>query len=102
MTRPSRGQRFRSLRAVDVSGLVLLAAPATGGFSANFPEGEAVTVEFDPPPHATAISARPDRYSELEALLVPENERLADKYVGYALVISLETLERHFTLVRDA
>jgi len=96
------GERYRSIRSVQVGGLALLAAPATGGFHAVLPTDETVTVEFDPPPHATAISARPERYSELETVLVPENERKGSKYVGYALIIGFDKLAESFEKVSDA
>jgi hypothetical protein len=102
MNRPRKGQRYRSTADLEVGGLTLFAAPASGGFRACLPCGETVTVEFDPPPHATAVSARPDRYGELEPTLVPEADRKNGKYVGYALVIDLNQLANHFEEIRDA
>jgi hypothetical protein len=94
--------QLQSTRPVEIGALSLFAAPATGGFSTLFPGGETVTVEFDPPSDATAVSARPDRYAELEAILVPESERKSNNYVGYALIIDLGRLSEDFEKVGDA
>jgi hypothetical protein len=49
-----------------------------------------VTVDNDPAPSAMAVYCLPEEYERLEQELVPEEDRRASKYSGYALVIDLE------------
>jgi hypothetical protein len=99
---PRKGQRYRSTAEVEVGGEVHLAAPASYYFRARLPLGEVVTVQSDPRPHQTTVFVRPDRYEELEPMLVPEMHRLnawkrpAPEYGGYTLVIDLSELAEHF------
>src|SRR5262245_1417424 len=96
--KPRSGQHFRAIRDTPVNGVVILRAPATGGFRATLPRGELVMVETDPPSHATAVYAKPVRYREMEHLLLPPGEVKGQHYDSYALVISFESLDRDFEL----
>ncbi len=94
--RPTGGDRYRSIRDVEVRGLSRFRNPSSGGFKATLPRGEIVTVKRDPPPQAKAVYALPERYEDLEQLLVPPEDLASKAYDGYSLVIRFEELDRDF------
>ncbi|HYK09167.1 MAG TPA: hypothetical protein VEV39_00020 [Gemmatimonadales bacterium] len=57
-------------------------------------------IQFDPPSHATAVSALPERYKELESLLVPAEE-LGTSYYSYALHVGIDQLRTDFEAVHE-
>jgi hypothetical protein len=97
--KPLAGQKFRAIGDTQVRGIITLRAPASGGFSGTLPRGELIAIEIDPPPAATAVYARPIRYSEMERVLIPASELQHHQYGSYSLVISFESLAQDFELV---
>jgi len=97
--RPKAGERFRAIRDTPVHGVITLQAPGSSGFIGTLPRGEIVTVEKDPPSHATAVYARPERYEEMADLLVPPSDRASPLYGSYTLVISFDSLKQDFEVV---
>jgi hypothetical protein len=83
------GQLWRSLCEIDAIALTHWFAPFTGGFECRIPADTVLVVLDDPPPHATGVGCRPVNYEELEAVLVPEEDRTAPKYGGYSISIKL-------------
>jgi len=102
MTEPDdfgRGSRFRSIEDVEVLVLTQWLTRHTGGHRAILPKGQEVRVVSEFKAQATAATLLPLRYDELHADLVPHEDREADKYNGYYLVISFEVLGRAFSRV---
>jgi hypothetical protein len=97
--KPKAGERFRALRDTSVRGVITLKTPASGGFVGTLPRGEIVTIEMDPPSHASAVYARPEHYEEIARLLVPQSDLASPLYGSYALVISFDSLEQDFEVV---
>jgi hypothetical protein len=93
------GQRYRALEELEVFAMTHWRAPFTGGHEATLPSGEIFTVRYDPPEGATAAVCDPERYDELHALLIPEEDRDAQKYGGYSLSISLADIREKADLV---
>ena len=89
-----KGQRFRTLRNLEVGVLTHYRAPFTGGARAILRAGEVFTVALDPPALAIAASCRLQRYEALQEELVPKEDRIADDYSGYSLVIEFGSIER--------
>jgi hypothetical protein len=87
-------QRYRALRNLEVGVLTHYRAPFTGGVRAVLPAGEIFTVALDPPPHAVGASCNPQRYEALHEELVPEEDRTAQNYSGYSLIIEFDSIER--------
>jgi hypothetical protein len=83
------GDRFRSVRPMPVEGLVHWRAPLTTGFSGTLPAGSVVTAVNDVPSGRHAFQATPERYAEIEALLVPSEDREDPHYDGYHLVLPI-------------
>lgn len=94
-TGPRKGEVYRVEQAF--TGLVLTSwrAPFTGGGEKILPVGLRFEVTRDPPPGATGISANPQPYSEWEQRLVNADDREAEKYGGYSLVVTFEQMRRH-------
>ena len=67
-----------------------------GGFECVVPAGTAL-VAHDPVEGAEGIGFRPLLYEEMELVLVPEEDRLAEKYDGYSLVILRTDIEATMT-----
>src|SRR5579864_6053731 len=68
--------------------------PFTGGAKRLIPVGLEFTV-IAGPPEAAAISVRPAPPERWEALLVDQQDRSAEKYGGYSLVIPWDRLRAH-------
>jgi hypothetical protein len=92
---PRQGHRYVVNSEFEAIVLTQWLAPFTGGSKRLLPAGMEFIVLHDPPEMATAISARPVPPEHWEALLVNEKERTAEKYDGYAIVISFDCLEAH-------
>jgi hypothetical protein len=95
------GDRFRLTADAEVLVTVHWFAPLTSGAKAAMPEGTVVVARHDQAPGAEGFSCVPEAYQELEPVLVPEEDRLADKYGGYSVVFkaadigtTLEALNR--------
>jgi hypothetical protein len=97
---PKGGDRYRSLREVPVGVHLTYRNPSSGGFRGTLPSGEVVTVEFDPPPHAKAVSAVPVRYEALAQILVSPQELHNRAFDTYRLVITLDQIASDFEQVK--
>ena len=89
-----KGQRYRTLRNLEVGVLTHYRAPFAGGARAILHAGEVFTVALDPPAHTVAASCEPQRYEALQEELVPTEDRIAGNYSGYSLVIEFGGIER--------
>ena len=95
LDKPRAGDRFVVQEPFEAIVAVHWRAPFTSGCDRTLQEGLEFTVLIDPPPEATAIAAQPSDVGRWESELVPEEDRTADKYGGYSLVISFDNLLRH-------
>jgi hypothetical protein len=93
------GQRYRALRDLEVAALTHWRAPFTGGFEVTLPAGEIFIIANDPPASATAVYCTPERYEELHSVFIPEEDRNAETYAGYSLVIDLGVIRQHTELL---
>jgi hypothetical protein len=84
-----KDQRWRVVRDLATSGVTSWRAPFTGGFECVIPSGTVVTVDNDPPMGASAVYCVPENYDDLERAFVPAEDREAEKYGGYAVLIDL-------------
>ena len=73
-------------RGVATSGLTTWRAPFTGSFTTLIPEGTVLVADHDAVASAPGFSVLPKRYAEIEAALVPEEDRANPKYSGYYFV----------------
>jgi hypothetical protein len=74
---------------VKAMGLTHWRAPFTGGFECTIPVGTTLVAVHDQADGAEGLAFRPEGYEEMERLLVPEEDRAAEKYDGYSLVVLL-------------
>jgi hypothetical protein len=91
--RPKKGQRYVVSVPFPAHVLTMWHAPFTGGEERVLPAGLEFLIETDPPPHATAAIALPDRYEDWECKLVSQRDRNAEKYGGYYLVVPFKMLD---------
>jgi hypothetical protein len=84
-----KGDRFILTRDLATTGLSEWHAPATGSFETVLPAETVVVVNNGRRPGFPGFGCRPERYEELEASLVPEEERSEEKYRGYYFVFNL-------------
>ncbi len=82
---------------VPAIGVTHWRAPFTGGFECVIPAGTALVAAHDRVEGAEGVSFRPLLYEEMEGILVPEEDRLAEKYDGYSLVILQTDIETRMT-----
>jgi hypothetical protein len=90
---PREGYRYVVTTAFEAIVLTQWLGPFTGGSQKLIPAGLEFVVAADPLATATAVTAKPDPSDLWETLLVDEQDRTADKYGGYSLVIPFERLE---------
>lgn len=98
---PRDGEVYIATGDFCVSFLTHWMAPFTGGGQGILPSGTRVRVHVsDAEP--IGVYADAENASELELILVPDEDRLASKYGGYSLSILTEDLNRYFRLVQNA
>jgi hypothetical protein len=81
-----QGARFRVTRDLRTHGLSTWRAPFTGDFETTIPAGTILVAENGQREGAPGFSVVPEHYEQLEARLVPDETRLAEKYSGYYFV----------------
>lgn len=84
----SKGDKFVAAKSLPARGLVQWRAPFTSGFECVIPEGTVLVAENDSAPISTGFGCIPENQKELETQLVPEQDRMAEKYAGYYFVLS--------------
>jgi hypothetical protein len=100
MKRPRKGERYRGLDEVEVSGIVAFrGVPVSQSCGGSLPAGTVIRVLGDPNERASAITARPVQYRKFERLLVSADDRAERHYDGYYLVVSFADLASHFKLL---
>jgi hypothetical protein len=72
------GESWVATRDLEASGLTHWKRAFTGGFKCRIPAGTVLVVVADPPAGAQASACIPQRYEELESLLVPEADRQSE------------------------
>ena len=95
------GQRYRADSDLEIIALTHWRAPFTGGHEVIFPKGEIFKVSYDPQENATAASCDAERYDALHERFIPPEDRQADKYDGYSLVIPFELIRAKASLVSE-
>jgi hypothetical protein len=85
--RVRKGERFVAAEDFSTGGLTQWNAPFTGGNDMIVPKGTVLVALHDQNEGAPGFACLPERYEEMEKLLVPEEDRTADKYAGYYLVL---------------
>lgn len=90
---PRDGDVYASLEDRTVSYMTAWAAPFSGGGEGVLKAGERVRISGDFGPEPISVYAVPVEYDEIEARMVPEEERRSRKYGGFYL--SLRTMELH-------
>jgi len=101
MPTPRKGQRFKARRDIQLRSRVIFAAPFSSSSRGTLPRGEIVIIDRDPAQGATAFSALPEHYSELEHVFVPPRDRAHARYSDYVLVLYPRTLAREFVALPD-
>jgi hypothetical protein len=88
-----QGDRFEATRDIKKHGLSQWRAPFTGSFETTIPKGTVLVADYDHVKGARGFSCVPERYAELEPVLVPDDTRLADTYNGYHFVFLLSDID---------
>jgi hypothetical protein len=81
-----KGARFRVTRDLRRVGGSTWRAPFTGDFEATIPAGTILVADYGQREGAPGFAVVPEEYGQLEAQLVPDETRLAEKYSGYYFV----------------
>ena len=101
MTDIRAGQRYRARIDFATNALTHWRAPFTGGNEVTFPAGEVFEIVGDPPAGATAAYCKPERYDELHSRFIPKDDRDAEKYDGYSLVIDFGVIRENAELLDE-
>ena len=83
-----KGDRFEAISDFKTGGMTHWRAPFTGGFKCVVPKGTILVADYDSVRLSTGFGVVPEKYSELEEILVSKEDRTAQKYAGYSLVLS--------------
>jgi len=81
-----KGARVRVSRDIAIHGLSSWRAPFTGSFKTTIPAGTILIATSGQLAGSPGFSAVPEEYDRLEARLVPDETRRAEKYSGYYFV----------------
>ena len=95
------GQKFRASTDLDVICLTHWRAPFTGGHRVVIPTGAEFQITYDPVEHATGVACSPVDYDQLHEVFVPPDERSAEGYDGYSLVVDITSIQRDCESVVD-
>lgn len=97
---PCNGEVYQALDDVEINYLTHWAAPYTGGEAFVFKKGESIIVEVsDHNPKPISVHAKAVDEARLETEIIPEKDRLNEKYGGYSLSVDCNKLKTHFRLV---
>jgi hypothetical protein len=96
---PRTGDRYVVREGFNAHVLTQWRAPFTGGSQQILPVGLEFVIDHDPMPKSKGIAARPDPYDVWERELVSQEDREAEKYGGYYLVVLYELLDAHCELI---
>jgi hypothetical protein len=94
-----KGQRYRTRADMEVLFCTSWFAPFTGGGRGNLLAGTVLVIDDDPMPQATGVACVPENYVEVEQYLVPEEDRKAERYSNFYLVLKFERLEEECDLL---
>jgi hypothetical protein len=83
----AKGDKFITVAPIPVTGLVQWLAPLTSNFECVIPQNTVLIALNDSAPRSTAFGCEPLKRREMEAQLVPEQDRTAEKYGGYYFVL---------------
>jgi hypothetical protein len=92
-----KGDVYEVMRPFEALVLTTWFAPFTGGDKRTLPVGLRFCLSIDPPSGATAVSADVEHAKRWEQKLVSIEERTADKYSGYYLVIPFDQVGNNCT-----
>lgn len=93
-----KGDHLRAVVDIPTIGLSYFCAPFTGGFRCILPKGAVLRVYHEPDASALGFNCTlldPD----LEASLVPREDRMNEKYAGHAFAFGLGDIGRHLERV---
>ncbi len=96
------GDRLIATQDIKQTGLTIWSAPYTGSFECMIPTGTIFLVKHDQIESASKIDCVPEKYKELEKILVPTTERYHLKYSGYYFLFSTEDVGTNLELVSRA
>ncbi len=92
--------KFIATRDLHATGLTSWGAPYTGSFGCVIPKGTVLIALSEQVSEATGFGVIPERYKELESMLVPESDRAHKKYGGYYFVFSVDDIGDKLLRVR--
>jgi hypothetical protein len=96
------GDRFITLKEIKTTAAISWAAPYTGSTECVIPEGTTLVVQYDQVKGARGFSCIPEKYKELERVIVPAKDRYELKYAGYHFVFLNEDIGSRIRLISRA
>jgi hypothetical protein len=96
------GDRFITLKEIKTTAAISWAAPYSGSAECVIPEGTTLLVQYDQVKGAKGFSCIPEKYKELEKVIVPAKDRYELKYAGYHFVFHNEDIGSKLKLVSRA
>lgn len=96
------GDRFLTLKEIKTTAGISWAAPYTGSAECVIPEGTTLVVKYDQVKGARGFSCIPEKYKELERVIVPAKDRYELKYAGYHFVFLNEDIGPKLKLISRA
>jgi hypothetical protein len=96
------GTRLEVVEDREVTGLTAWRAPATGDFKCTLTAGTILVVTMDQAEGAPGFPCKPERYEQMEPVLVPARDRRQAKYGGYWFVLMEEDVGTWFRVMSSA
>jgi hypothetical protein len=95
MVRPQTGQRYVVREPFETIVTTQWFAAFTGGARKVIPVGVTFSIDYEPPPQASAVGVRPDDGDRWLLLLVDEADRNDPKFGGYSINVPFDLLATH-------
>ena len=93
---------LRARKDLHVEGVITYSGPVSRHFDAVLRAGEILELEYEPADSVHGVWLVPQRYAELEQILVPEKIRHEIGYRGYALGCPLDRVADSYDLLNAA
>ncbi|HUK49112.1 MAG TPA: hypothetical protein VLW06_16030 [Terriglobales bacterium] len=91
--------RIRSRNALKVEGVVTFWAPHCERFEGVLPAGEVLQLNYEPDDRVHGLWLEPERYSDLEQMIVPQESRMGRAYAGYAIGCDYDRIDLDFEIL---
>ena len=102
MAKIHKDSLLRARTDLRIEGVVTYDGPASRHFEGVLPAGEILRLDYEPAESVDGLWVVPERYTELERLLIPAQMQTERGYSGYAVYCPCDKIGACFEVVSRA